>query len=160
MRYQSTKSRKCFDGDNKVNWRHDMSLNIIYAYIKKNVMFDRSHVTLSLSLWAIDFDYIEKMKFKHTLQTSNEFKSFKNNMFEVLSNRMLFNRRIKDFIWCENDSFLFIIKLLIKILYKYDKKHNYDACDFIKWRLIKWSIAHIQINDRKIWFLVWFISKR
>ena len=33
------------------------------------------------------------MKFKHTLQISNEFKSFKNSMFEVLSNRILFEMR-------------------------------------------------------------------
>ena len=37
-------------------------------------------------------------------------------MFEVLPCRILFDRGIKSFIRCENDSFLFFMKFLIKIL--------------------------------------------
>ena len=50
-------------------------------------------------------------------------------MFEILSNRILFDRGIKDFIRYENDLFLLIMKFFIKILYKYDRKHSYNACD-------------------------------
>ena len=48
------------------------------------------------------------MKLKHVLQTSNEFKSFKNSIFEVLSSRILFNREIKSFIYCENNLFFLL----------------------------------------------------
>ena len=58
---------------------------------------------------------------------SNEFKSFENNIFEILSSRILLDREIKNLIRYKNNSFLFIIKLFIKILYKYNKKHNYNA---------------------------------
>ena len=50
-------------------------------------------------------------------------------MFEVLSDRILLDRGIKNLI--RNDSFLLIMKFLIKILNEYNKKYNYNACDFI-----------------------------
>ena len=86
LRCQSAKSRRCLDGDSEVNWRHGMFSNIVYAYIRKGVMLDRFDMTLLLNN-----EFLRK--------TSNESKSFKNNIFEVLSGRMLFER----FIRCEND---------------------------------------------------------
>ena len=83
---QSAKSRRCLDDDSEVNWRHDMLSNIVYAYIKKGVMLDKLDMTLLLNSESLR-------------KTSNEFKSFKNSMFEVLSDRML----LKRFIRCENN---------------------------------------------------------
>ena len=132
LRCQNTKSRKRLIDDSEVNWRYNMASNIIYAYIKKGVMLDRFNMTLLLNNKSLNdrFWWYQKMKPKRTFwKTSNESKSFKNNISEVLSNRMLFDWRIKNLAWCENNSFLFIIKLFIKILNEYNKKHNYDTCD-------------------------------
>ena len=41
--------RKRFNGDKDINWRYNMSSNIIYIYIKKGVMLDKSHMTLLLN---------------------------------------------------------------------------------------------------------------
>ena len=49
LKCQSAKSRKCFDGDSEVNWRHNMLSNIVYAYIRKDVMFDKLDMTLLLN---------------------------------------------------------------------------------------------------------------
>ena len=38
------KSCHDLDRDSEVNWRYDISSNIIYAYIRKGAMFDKSHV--------------------------------------------------------------------------------------------------------------------
>ena len=51
-------------------------------------------------------------------------------MFEILSNRILLNRRIKVLLNIKITCFFFIMKLFVKILYKYNKKHNYNACDY------------------------------
>ena len=116
-------SCKRFDGDNGINWRYDMFLNIIYACIKKGVMFNKLNMTLLLNNKFLG----NRLWWK----TSNEFKSFKNNMFEILSSRMLLGREIKDLIRCENNWFVFIMKFFVKILHEYDKKYNYNACDFV-----------------------------
>ena len=50
-------------------------------------------------------------------------------MFEVLSGRILFDRGIKNLV--RNDSFLFIMKFLVKILHKYDKKYSHNACNLV-----------------------------
>ena len=43
------KSNEATNSDNEVNRRRDMSSNIVYIYIKKGVMLDKSHVTLLLN---------------------------------------------------------------------------------------------------------------
>ena len=93
-----TKSRKRLDGDSEVSWRHVMSSNIVYTYIKKDAMLDKLYITMLLNneslsnrLW-----WHRKTEFKRIFWTSNEFKSLKNNIFEVLPSRMLFDREIKD----------------------------------------------------------------
>ena len=98
QRCQSTKSRKCFDGDNEVNWRHDMPSNIIYAYIKKGAMLDKLDITLLLNSKFLGnrFWWYWKMKFERIFWTSNEFKSFKNSIFEVLPSRMLFKEFVRE----------------------------------------------------------------
>ena len=97
---QSTKSRRCLNGDSGINWRHGMLSDIIYAYIKKGVMFDSLDMTLLLNNKSLNnrFWWYRKTEFERIFWTSNEFKSFKNNMFEVLSNRILLGREIKDFV--------------------------------------------------------------
>ena len=52
-------------------------------------------------------------------------------MFDVFSSRMLLDREIKNFIRYKNNLFFFIIKFLVKILHKYNKEYNYNACNFI-----------------------------
>ena len=151
-----TMLRKRLDGDNEVNWRHDMFSDIIYAYFRKGVMLDNFDMTLLLNSESLSnrFWWYRKMKPKHTFwKISNGFKSFKNNMFEVLSGRILFDRGIKNLV--RNDSFLFIMKFLVKILHKYDKKYSHNACNLVtSLELIQWDIAYIQIRDRKIWLFV------
>ena len=44
-----TMFRRRLNDDNEVNWRHDMSSNIIYAYIKKDVMLNKLDMTLLLN---------------------------------------------------------------------------------------------------------------
>ena len=86
-----TMLRRRLDGDNEVNWRHAMPSDIIYAYSRKGAMLDRLDMTLLLNneslgnrLW-----WYRKMKPRHTFwKTSDESKSFKNNM-SVLPGRML-----------------------------------------------------------------------
>ena len=62
-----TISRKGLHGDSEVSWRHDMSSNIIYTYIKKGAIFDRLNMTLLLNneslnnrLWKISNDNEER----------------------------------------------------------------------------------------------------
>ena len=42
-------SRKRFDGDSEINWQHNMSSDIIYAYIRRGAMLDRLDMTLLLN---------------------------------------------------------------------------------------------------------------
>ena len=87
LRYQSTKSRKRFDGDNDVNWRYGMPSDIIYAYIKKGAMLDKLDMTLLLNNEFLSnrFWWYRKMKSRRTFwKTSDELKSFKNSISEVL----------------------------------------------------------------------------
>ena len=70
-----------------------MLSNIVYTYIYKSVIFDKSYITLLLinKLLSNRFNNNEKTNLKRIFQIINQFKSFKNNMFEVLSSRILFN---------------------------------------------------------------------
>ena len=157
-----TMLRRRHDGDSEVNWRHGMSSDIIYAYSKKGVMLDKPHVTFLLNNESLNnrLWWHRKTEFGRIFWTSDGFKSFKNNMSEVLPGRMLLGRGIKGPAWCGDDSFLLVMKLFVKVLHGHDRKHSHDACGLVRWRLTQWSIAHVQISDRKIWLLVWLIGRR
>ena len=129
---------------NEVNWQHGMPSDIIYAYVRKGVMLDRLDMTLLLNNESLDnrLWWYRKTEFGRIFWTSDESKSFKNKMFEVLSGRMLLDRGIKGFAWCGDDSFLLIMKLLVKILHGHGRKHSYGACG-CRWRSTQWSIAHV-----------------
>ena len=86
-----TISRRRFDGDSEVSWRHGMPSDIIYAYIRKCAMLDRLDMTLLLNS--------ESLGNRLWWKTSDGSKSFKNSMSEVLPGPML----LGGFVWCEND---------------------------------------------------------
>ena len=86
------KSNEAINSDSEVNRRRDMFSDIVYVYIRKGVMLDRSHMTLLLNNEFMSNR--KNMKPRRTFwKTSHELKSFKNSMFEVLPGRMLFEMR-------------------------------------------------------------------
>ena len=69
-----------------------MLSNIIYVYINKSVIFDKLDMMLLISNKFISdrFYNSEKTNLSRIFQIENQFKSFnKNNIFEVLLNRIL-----------------------------------------------------------------------
>ena len=88
------KSNEVINGDNKINRRRDMPSNFVYARINESVMLNKSYITLlSTNKFLSNRFFINKKKKKTDLrrifQAENQFKSFKNSMFEVLPHHML-----------------------------------------------------------------------
>ena len=83
--------RRRLDGDSEINWRHDMPSDIVYARINEGAMLDRPFVTsLSINeLMSNRLFHNEKTDLRRIFQAGNQSKSFKNNMSDVLPDRML-----------------------------------------------------------------------